>query len=36
MSSMVADVDLNGQEVDAVVANWIAENEGRWKGWIGQ
>ena len=36
MGAMVAAVDLDGKEVDAVVASWMTENESRWKGWIGQ
>jgi glycine betaine/proline transport system substrate-binding protein len=34
MGAMVADVDLNGREVDEVVAEWIANNEDRWSTWI--
>jgi glycine betaine/proline transport system substrate-binding protein len=34
MNGMVAAVDLDGQEVDAVVADWIAKNEDRWSKWI--
>jgi ABC-type proline/glycine betaine transport system substrate-binding protein len=30
----VVAVDLEGKEVDAVVADWIANNEDRWKSWI--
>jgi glycine betaine/proline transport system substrate-binding protein len=36
MSQMIVEVDLNGREIDAVVADWMAANEDRWKGWIGQ
>ena len=36
MGAMIAEVDLNGKTVDAVTADWIAANEARWKGWIGQ
>ena len=31
---MVGQVDLDGKKVDAVVADWIAKNEDRWKKWI--
>jgi len=34
MNAMVAAVDLDGKEVDAVVADWVAKNEDRWKTWI--
>ena len=34
MGAMVAEVDLNGREVDDVVADWISENEARWSTWI--
>ncbi len=34
MGDMVADVDLNGREVDDVVAEWISNNEARWSTWI--
>jgi len=36
MGALITDVDLNGMSVEAVVAGWMAKNEGRWKGWIGQ
>lgn len=36
MGAMVADVDLNGQSVEGVVAAWMAANEATWKGWIAQ
>jgi glycine betaine/proline transport system substrate-binding protein len=36
MSAMVAEVDLEGKEIDAVVEAWMAANEDRWRGWIGQ
>lgn len=36
MGAMVAAVDLEGGTVEAVVADWMATNEDRWKGWIGQ
>jgi glycine betaine/proline transport system substrate-binding protein len=34
MNAMVGEVDLEGKEVDAVVAAWIASNEDRWKAWL--
>lgn len=34
MNAMVGEVDLDGKEVDAVVAAWIASNEDRWKAWL--
>jgi len=34
MNAMVGQVDLDGQEVDAVVADWVAKNEDRWKKWV--
>ncbi len=36
MSAMVAAVDLEGQDIEAVVENWLAENEDRWRAWIAQ
>jgi glycine betaine/proline transport system substrate-binding protein len=34
MNAMVAAADLDGKEVDAVVAEWLAANEDRWRAWI--
>ena len=34
MNTMVGEVDLDGKEVDAVVAAWIAANEARWQEWL--
>ncbi len=34
MSAMVGAVDLDGQEIDAVVANWMETNKDRWGAWI--
>jgi len=34
MGQMIAKVDLEGQTVDAVVAEWMAANEARWSEWI--
>jgi glycine betaine/proline transport system substrate-binding protein len=36
MGDMIAEVDLEGDTVEGVVADWMAANEERWKGWIGQ
>lgn len=36
MGQMIAAVDLDGKTVEAVVGDWLAANEARWKGWIGQ
>ncbi len=36
MGNMIARVDLEGETVKAVVADWMAKNEDRWKAWIGQ
>jgi glycine betaine/proline transport system substrate-binding protein len=36
MGAMIAAVDLDGQKVEEVVADWMAKNESRWKGWIGK
>ena len=34
MNAMITKVDLEGQTVDAVVAEWMQANEARWKEWI--
>ncbi|MFN3823887.1 MAG: ABC transporter substrate-binding protein [Pseudorhodobacter sp.] len=34
MGAMITEVDLNGATVDAVVADWMEQNEARWSGWI--
>jgi len=36
MGAMVAAVDLDGKDLDAVVADWVAKNESTWSKWIGQ
>jgi glycine betaine/proline transport system substrate-binding protein len=36
MGAMVAAVDLEGGEVEAVVADWLAKNEARWRAWLPQ
>lgn len=35
MGAMITEVDLNGGTVEAVVSDWMAANEARWKAWIG-
>lgn len=34
IGDMVAKVDLENEELDAVVANWMTANEARWQEWI--
>ncbi len=34
MGAMITAVDLDGATVDAVVADWMANNEDRWRAWI--
>ena len=34
MGAMIAEVDLEGGNVESVVADWMAKNEDRWSGWI--
>ena len=34
MADMIVKVDLEGGSVDDVVADWVAKNEVRWRGWI--
>ncbi len=34
MGKMITAVDLEGKELDAVVADWLATNESRWKAWL--
>jgi glycine betaine/proline transport system substrate-binding protein len=34
MNALVVAVDLDGKEVEAVVAEWLAANEARWRTWI--
>ncbi|MGB3831066.1 MAG: ABC transporter substrate-binding protein [Mesorhizobium sp.] len=36
MGQMIVKVDLEGQTVDAVVAEWMGANEARWSEWIKQ
>ena len=34
MGNLVAAVDLDGNTVEAVVADWMANNKDRWGSWI--
>jgi glycine betaine/proline transport system substrate-binding protein len=34
MGQMITKVDLDGQKVDDVVAEWMGANEARWSQWI--
>ncbi len=36
MGAMISAVDLDAQDMDAVIAEWMAANEATWKAWIGQ
>ena len=36
MGGMIAAVDLEGRALEEVIAEWMASNEDRWSGWIGQ
>ncbi|MCV0425470.1 MAG: ABC transporter substrate-binding protein [Roseibium sp.] len=36
MSAMVGKVDLEGVDIDTVVADWMKTNKDRWSGWITQ
>ncbi len=36
MGAMITAVDLDGKTVEEVTAEWMANNEDRWKSWIGQ
>lgn len=36
MGAMIAEVDLGGRTVEAVVADWMAANAARWAAWIGR
>ncbi|MFD1702114.1 ABC transporter substrate-binding protein [Methylopila henanensis] len=35
IGELAAKVDLNGEKVEAVVDDWMAKNEPRWKKWLG-
>ncbi|MCL5776943.1 ABC transporter substrate-binding protein [Limibaculum sp. FT325] len=34
MDRMIARIDLDGEQLDAVIADWMAQNEAVWQGWI--
>ena len=34
MGELIIEVDLKGRSVDEVVAEWMKNNESRWKAWI--
>ncbi|MGB5705891.1 MAG: ABC transporter substrate-binding protein [Arenicellales bacterium] len=34
MGEMITAVDLEGKDLNAVVADWLAANESRWKAWL--
>ena len=34
MGKMITAIDLDGKDLDAVVADWLATNESRWKAWL--
>lgn len=36
MGALIARVDLDGEKLEAVADDWLAKNEARWKGWLGQ
>lgn len=36
MGGLIARVDLDGEKLEAVVDDWLAKNETRWKAWLGQ
>lgn len=36
MGKLAGEVDLDGREIESVVADWMSENEATWKAWIGQ
>jgi glycine betaine/proline transport system substrate-binding protein len=36
MAALITKVDLEGQSVEAVVADWMAANEATWREWIAQ
>ncbi len=36
MGAMITAVDLDGESIDAVVADWMTTNADRWQGWIAQ
>jgi len=36
MGALITKVDIDGQKVEDVVAEWMKTNEARWKGWVGK
>ena len=36
MGALITKVDIDGQKVEDVVAEWLKNNEARWKGWVGK
>jgi glycine betaine/proline transport system substrate-binding protein len=36
MGDMISRVDLDGDAIEAVVADWMTANEARWSAWIGK
>jgi glycine betaine/proline transport system substrate-binding protein len=34
MAALITKVDIDGQTVEAVAAEWVADNEARWQEWI--
>ena len=36
MGALITKVDIDGQKVEDVVAEWMKNNEARWKGWVGK
>lgn len=36
MGEMIGNVDVEGEDVDAVAAAWLAENEDVWKTWVAE
>ena len=34
MGSMVVSVDLDGNSVESVVADWMSNNKSTWENWI--
>ena len=33
MGALITKVDIDGQKVEGGVAEWLKDNEARWKGW---
>jgi glycine betaine/proline transport system substrate-binding protein len=36
MGALNTKVDIDGQKVEDVVAEWMKTNDARWKGWVGK